>query len=113
VRVGAAGLVVLVIVSYAFDVRDMLALSPFEYTDFSPLIGGIAGANGTYDMDYWATCNRQSAEWLASNYQRYTDASSPTLEAQPVQDLAAHYPPSAFVEDKMNPDFYIAAIRDG
>jgi hypothetical protein len=111
-RFAAAGLVVLMIVSYTFDVRDMLALSPFEYTYFSPLIGGIAGANGNYDTEYWATCSKQSAEWLASNYQRYTRVSSPTVEGRPFQALAAAYLPTTFHEDQAHPDFFIAAVRN-
>ena len=91
----------------------MLALSPFEYTYFSPLIGGIAGANGRFDTEYWATCNKQAAEWLASNYQQYTNISSPTVEAQPIQGLAGHYLPSAFREEKLKPDFYISDVRNG
>jgi hypothetical protein len=111
-RFAAAGLVILVVVSYVFDIRDILALSPFEYAYFSPLIGGIAGANGYYDTDYWATCSKQSAEWLASNYQRYTSVSSPTVEGRPFQALAATYLPTTFHEDQAQPDFYIAAVRN-
>ena len=33
-RVAAAGLVAITMLSYAFDVKDMLALSPFEYSYF-------------------------------------------------------------------------------
>jgi hypothetical protein len=99
------------VVSYSLDVREMLALSPFEYAYFSPLIGGIAGANGRYDTDYWSTCNRQAAEWLASNYQSYTQVATPTIQAQPVEGLAAAYLPSAFRQDDIQPDFYIASTR--
>jgi hypothetical protein len=109
----AAGLGILTILSYALDVCDMLALSPFEYTYFSPLIGGIAGAQGRYDTDYWATCSKQSAEWLSSHYRRYTSASSPSVYAEPVQDVASHYLPAAFRQDDTHPDFYIASTRFG
>jgi len=112
-KVVAAVLIVLAVVSYSLDVRDMLVLSPFEYTYFSPLIGGIAGAQGRYDTDYWATCSKQSAEWLAGHYRRYTSASSPSAQAQPVQSLASHYLPAAFRQDDTHPDFYIASTRFG
>jgi hypothetical protein len=112
-RFAASGLVMLTIVSYALDVREMLALSPFEYTYFSPLIGGIAGAQGKYETDYWATCSKQSAEWLASHYQRYTSTASPSVHAEPVQDVALHYLPTVFRHDDAHPDFYIASTRFG
>jgi hypothetical protein len=112
-RFAVGGLVMLTILGYALDVREMRALSPFEYTYFSPLIGGIAGAQGRYDTDYWATCSKQSAEWLASHYQRYTSASSLSVHAEPVQDVASHYLPAVFRQDDAHPDFYIASTRFG
>jgi len=112
-RFAAGGLVALTILGYALDVREMLALSPFEYTYFSPLIGGIAGAQGRYETDYWATCSKQAAEWLASHHQRYTSTASPSVHAEPVQDVALHYLPTVFRHDDAHPDFYIASTRFG
>jgi hypothetical protein len=111
-KVAAVGLATLTIVSYALDVKDMLALSPFEYAYFSPLIGGIAGAEGKYDTDYWSTCDKQAAEWLAENYQRYTSSPAPTVEAKTVESLATTYLPRSFRDDQIQPDFYISSTRD-
>jgi hypothetical protein len=110
-RVAAAGMVAITMLSYAFDVKDMLALSPFEYSYFSPLIGGIAGAAGKYDMEYWSTCDKQAAEWLGANYRRYTSSTTPSVEGKSVQSLVMTYLPSNFREDQQQPDFYVSSTR--
>lgn len=36
----------------------------FPYTYFNPVAGGIKGAYGQYETDYWGTSTRQGCEWL-------------------------------------------------
>jgi len=113
----AAGLVALTAASYALVAAEMVSLSPFEYTYFSPIVGGLAGASGKYDTDYWASCSKASAEWLAQNYQRYTRTPSPSVEGPvvegtPMQALIAPFLPSSFHEDDAHPQFVIAFTRD-
>jgi len=62
-------------------------LHPYEYMYFSPLVGGVPGATGKYDMDYWGVCNKLSAEWLASNYTKYMYHPSPTVFAPFTDEL--------------------------
>jgi hypothetical protein len=112
VRWAAAGLVTVTLASYVPVVKEMVDLSPFEYSYFSPVIGGISGANGKFDTDYWATCSKPASEWLAQNYQHYTSKSAPTLEGQPSLAQMLPYLPTAFHEDDAHPDFYIASTRD-
>ncbi len=38
--------------------------SPFMYTYFNPLAGGIGGAFGNYELDYWGTSVKQGVDWL-------------------------------------------------
>lgn len=42
----------------------MVRNHPNQYVYFSPLIGGLKGAYGFYDTDYWGNCLRQSSDWL-------------------------------------------------
>jgi Tfp pilus assembly protein PilF len=46
--------------SIAFLVRN----STFPYTYFNPLVGGIKGAHGEYELDYWGASVKQGVEWL-------------------------------------------------
>ena len=112
VRLAAAGLVTITLASYVLVIKDMVDLSPFEYMYFSPVIGGVSGANGKFDMDYWATCSTQASEWLAQNYQHYTRKSAPTVGEKPSMAQITPVLPSTFHEDDTHPDFYIASTGD-
>lgn len=110
-RVAAVGLAVLTLGSYMLVVADMIALSPYEYIYFSPVVGGLAGARGNFPLDYWATCGRASAEWLSEHYQEYTSNPAPTVSG-PTSDpgLIRPFLPPSFRAAR-NPDFYIGFTR--
>ncbi len=44
----------------------MLRNHPHEYTYFNESTGGLSGALGNYETDYWANSMRGCAEWLGS-----------------------------------------------
>jgi hypothetical protein len=111
-RLGMAGVAVVTLASYVLVAKDMIELSPFEYTYFSPVVGGLPGAQGRFDTDYWATCSRQATEWLVQNYRRYTSSATPSVKAAPYQSVIAPFLSPAFHEEDSHPNFYIATIRD-
>jgi hypothetical protein len=41
--------------------------APFEGLYFSPVIGGIQGAWGRFEIDYWSISQRAAVEWLAAH----------------------------------------------
>jgi hypothetical protein len=108
------GLVVLSLVAQIQVIKDMQDLHPYEYMYFSPLIGGVAGANGKYEMDYWGICNKPAGEWLAQNYTKYTGKQSPTVKAPYITQLMP-YLPGTFHESApgVKPDFYVSITRWG
>jgi uncharacterized protein YaiE (UPF0345 family) len=46
---------------------DMAKLHPYEYVYFNRLSGGLAGAQGKYETDYWALSMREGMEWVGQN----------------------------------------------
>ena len=68
-------LVLLAIGNMLWLTKGMLELHPYEYVYFSPLVGGVAGANGGYEMDYWNTCQKSASTWLGQHYQQIGRAS--------------------------------------
>jgi hypothetical protein len=69
----AAGLA---IASYLiFHVGVMIRLHPDEYVYFNQLVGGLKGANGQYDTDYWGNSFREAVRGLAA-YTGSTGSSS-------------------------------------
>jgi hypothetical protein len=110
--IAVIGLVLVVLLAQLQVIGDMNALHPYEYMYFSPLVGGVPGANGQYDMDYWGICNKPAAEWLARNYKKYTHDTSPTITA-PFMGQVTPYLPTVFKSGGSKPDFYISTTRFG
>jgi hypothetical protein len=93
-------------------IKDMSDLHPYEYTYFNALVGGVPGANGKYDIDYWRICSKPAAQWLASNYQNFTNKPNPTTMSLPITDQVMLYLPKSFSLNDGNPDFYIGSMKD-
>ncbi len=90
-------------------------LHPYSYVYYSPLAGGLKGAEGHYELDYWATSYREAAGELA----RFA-------EDQPVpkggrfrvavcgpEDVAMAFLPPSFeaVQYPKDADFFIGIAR--
>jgi hypothetical protein len=63
-KFAVAGLAVLLI---ALPARFMFANHPNQYVYFNELQGGIKGAYGKYETDYYMNSVKQCAEWLKKN----------------------------------------------
>lgn len=106
-RVLAGVLVLLAMGNYAWLARDMIELHPYEYIYFSPLAGGVAGANGVYEMDYWNTCQKPASVWLGQHYRQFISGNQPTIQAKPIAFQYMTYLPANFQAVESNPDFLI------
>ncbi len=93
--------------NYAWTVKDMLDLHPYEYAYFSPLVGGIAGAEGEYEIDYWNTCQKAASVWLGTHYQNFVSSAHPTIQAKPIKFQYMTFLPGNFQAVQNNPNFLI------
>ncbi|GHC14277.1 hypothetical protein GCM10007047_34340 [Cerasicoccus arenae] len=107
---------------------DMVRLHPYEYTYYNRLSGGLAGAAGRFETDYWGTAFREATEILAEQLPPRERPWRITMEP-PLDLLFERYgkpviPPPALVEPFLgenivlvrsheHPDFYIASTRNG
>jgi len=48
---------------------------PNQYVYFNGIVGGVDGAEGYYDLDYYLTSSKQSAQWILENVERPKDGS--------------------------------------
>lgn len=48
---------------------------PYQYIYFNEIAGGVAGANGLYELDYWNQSPRAAFEWLVKNKPEVLDGS--------------------------------------
>jgi hypothetical protein len=42
----------------------LIKLHPYQYTYYNQFVGGVGGAYGQYEMDYWGTSYREGIEYL-------------------------------------------------
>jgi len=108
---------------------DMARLHPYQYVYYNRLSGGLAGAEGRFETDYWGTAFREAAEVLAAYLPEQQRPWRITMEP-PLNVLVERYgkpviPPPKLVEPflgeqiilvrsdgKPAPDFYIASTRN-
>jgi hypothetical protein len=45
----------------------IISLHPYQYVHYNGYIGGMNGANGRFEMDYWLTSYREAAEYVNQN----------------------------------------------
>jgi len=48
----------------AYLVQQIVVYHPFQITYFNELVGGLKGAFGKFDLDYWGTSQKQAMAWL-------------------------------------------------
>ena len=61
---GRAALVVGVVLSCALAVHEMIDLHPYQYAYFNQFVGGIRGARGRFETEYWDTAITEAARLL-------------------------------------------------
>lgn len=86
-----AGMSVLLLDSAAY-----IAANPkFPYTYFNPMAGGIKGAYGKFETDYWGISTRQGIEWMEKQGILKADMQEPVVIATnmyySVRQLTAKY----------------------
>lgn len=63
---GLAGAALLWLIS--LTLRDMIELHPYQSVYFNRLAGGLQGADGRYETDYWGSSYKEGVEWIADHY---------------------------------------------
>jgi hypothetical protein len=122
-RVAAAAVGTLLLL---LPVRDLAALHPYQSSYFNPFVGGVAGAAGRYEVDYWASSYREAAQWLNDNAVAPPNRRARVLAAGTVHSLAGlqYYLDGAIQAGAVNEveipgvlpptaDYYVAVTRFG
>jgi hypothetical protein len=98
-------------------ITTMIALRPYEYSYFSPVAGGLPGAVGRYELDYWGSCNTHAARWIAARVGRSApDGTGPEKVrvdgTAPAFQFMTELPGDRFEFSDRDPDFFIWSIRE-
>ncbi|MEK7476021.1 MAG: hypothetical protein AAB152_10385 [Candidatus Coatesbacteria bacterium] len=95
----------------ALDVATLAALHPYEHVAYNQFAGGLAGAQGRYELDYWGSPYREAALGLLARM----EAEGPESASRPWRvfvcepaESALHYLPATFlrVTDPARADFF-------
>ncbi|HNX69525.1 MAG TPA: glycosyltransferase family 39 protein [Candidatus Omnitrophota bacterium] len=96
----------------------MVRCHPNEYVYFNPLVGGLRGAYGRYDTDYWGNSLKEASEWLTDYYKRHKMKAPIRVRWDGELISSAYYlirglGPSYLVSDDSNPawDFWLSLSR--
>jgi len=46
---------------------EMIKLHPYQYIYYNELVGGLKGAYGQYETDYWGKAYKEATEWFNKN----------------------------------------------
>lgn len=80
------GVVALLLVLSFHPVKFMAANHPYYYLYYNPLVGGLKGAYGNYETDYYYHTMREGAEWLQHYLKNKPDTSRVIVGANfPIQ----------------------------
>jgi len=118
---------------FCLPLPEMIRLHPYQYAYFNFLVGGVKGASGRYETEYWSTSNREAMEYIntqsggkkvrvlaaANDFNKIsvTWYAAPNVEVQTVQekfgdkpDLSKAAGPDGLPEGF---DYYLATYRFG
>jgi hypothetical protein len=101
----------------SFHVYIMIALHPYQYAYFNQTVGGLSGASGRYDTDYWATAFKEAAHKLVAyvktrDGERTSERYYRVAVCGPWEAAQLELPPYFEVIDSTEPaEFYIATTR--
>ncbi len=96
----------------------MVRFHPHEYIYFNPLVGGLRGAYGRYETDYWGNSLKMASEWLSGHYKRSGIQRPIRIKADGelissgyylTRDLGPAYVPS--LENEPEWDFWLSLSR--
>ena len=54
----------LLLAACALPLSPLLKLHPYQMTYFNAAVGGLAGAGGRYETDYWLSSYKEAIEWV-------------------------------------------------
>jgi hypothetical protein len=105
-------------VTVVFQTWSMVRLHPEEYIFYNQLVGGVAGAEGRFELDYWGTSIAEATEMMeaklkAENGGRLSGRYKVFVCANPTSALYFLPPNFVLTEDRREADFFVALTLSG
>ncbi len=103
-----------ILISTLFSLLPMIRLHPYQYVYFNPLIGGLSGADGLFETEYWGTAKREAVEELMAYIDNeYPDDYNPRIASSMPILLSRYFFPENWIPeaDPKKADFYVSITR--
>jgi hypothetical protein len=105
-------------VTVIFQTWSMIRLHPEEYIFYNQLVGGVAGAEGRFELDYWGTSIAEATAIMedklkAENGGRFGGRYKVFVCANPTSALYFLPPNFVLTEDRREADFFVALTLSG
>ena len=105
---------VLALAKSLFTVTDLVRLHPYEYVYFNELAGGLKGAYGNFETDYWVASFREAVDWLRDNGLKPAGGKLRIFaQGSPPQTRIYTDPRWDYVADEKDADYAIIMTRAG
>lgn len=93
-------------------VTHLVRLHPYEYIYFNGLIGGVKGAEGRMDNDYWGASYKEGMDWLNKNKVARTGPIKITGAGNPYQIFYYFTPDEKWTDGIKDADYFLSTTRD-
>jgi tetratricopeptide (TPR) repeat protein len=80
--------VILLIPALIFNIKN----HPYQYMYFNEIVGGVEGAHGNYDLDYWSQTPKEAVKWLINHDPKVKDGEIKVVSNNIVQTLNGQVP---------------------
>jgi hypothetical protein len=90
---------------------EMKILHPYQYIYYNSLVGGLKGANGKFETDYWGTANREAVLWFNKNINNPKKTYYLITEGDPLSSAYYFKKNMIFTYDYKRADYAISFTR--
>ncbi|HET9868917.1 MAG TPA: hypothetical protein VFR02_00255, partial [bacterium] len=92
---------------------DMARLHPYEYVYFNELTGGLKGAQGRFETDYWGASYKEAVDWVQAQEPPGDTPLWVHSNGNPYQVACYLNDRTHWTDDLGKADYYLATTRDG
>lgn len=104
-------IVLLVAVNLLVVARQMIVLHPYQYIYFNELVGGLPGAYGRYDTDYFGASYKEAVDWFNKNINDKTKKYKIFATGDPLSLTPFFEKNTTLVNDNNQADYFISYTR--
>ncbi len=101
----------------AWQAYKMVDLHPDEYVYYNLLVGGVKGAEGKFELDYWGNSYAEAVDLLVEQLEREREMGAPAIKYKVAvcsSGISASYffpPELEWTGNELEADFYISTTR--